>query len=658
MAVACVGPADPLPNNLHASLAHECHEKLLDRFDAIPQELKDRNNFVCWKNEIVDGRQTKVPYNARTGKKAMSNNRSTWSSFGEAVDAARDSTLGYNGIGFELEKPFIGFDFDGVIHDGNVEPYVDEVLRLLSSPYAEITPSGKGVRAIVKGVLPGQRHKVIAKRSNGEKYGVEIYDKGRYLTLTGNRYSGSDVPPADLRVPYRLCFDERFRALWLGDISAYNNDHSNADLALCGMLRRTLYDHDLTPEDADRARTRIEEWFNRSRLGQREKWQRREDYRRITIDKALSGEEPQPSHLRIAPPTSSAPVAIETTLVRECFADVEAKPIVWLWKDRIPKGKLTIFSGNPDCGKTTVLIDVISRYTTGRAYPDGAENAIEPRDVLMLIAEDDPGDTIKPRLMAAGADLSRVSYLKAVQVKNGAKQIERMLALDHDLDLLEKSLRKNPNIGLVTLDPISGYLGKAELNKEQELRRVLVPIKELAEKLGVTFIGLGHFNKRSDVSALHKVGGAVAMSGVPRAVWMFAKNPEADDEYLMLLGKGNLTKKRTGMKYRFGEKLLPNGFDAPFIVWQGDSVGDADSVFTVAGDPTEKRKAKAKRFLADYLADGDQKSEDIEAKGKAQGISRGALFEAKKEMGIKAEKSAGQWWWSLPKEAQEFQQFH
>src|SRR5262249_2397212 len=121
-------------------------------------------------------------------------------------------------------------------------------------------------------------------------------------------------------------------------------------------------------------------------------------------------------------------------------------------------------------------------------------------------------------------------------------------------------------------------------------------------------------------------------------------------EYLMLLGKGNLTKKRTGMKYRFGEKALPGGLTAPLIVWQGESDGDADTVLAVANDPGEKRQAKAKRFLSDYLAEGPRKSEDIMADGDAKGLSRVALFEAKREMSVSADRMQGQWWWSLPDE--------
>jgi putative DNA primase/helicase len=337
--------------------------------------------------------------------------------------------------------------------------------------------------------------------------------------------------------------------------------------------------------------------------------------------------------------------AIETTLLLEQFSNVEAKPVLWLWPDRIPKQKITIFSGAPDCGKTTVLIDVIARYSTGREYADGAINSSKPGKVLMLIAEDDPADTVKPRLIAASADVSKISYLRAVQIQQKAKKQERAIALDEDLALLETELKRDPEIGLVTIDPISSYLGRADVNKDQELRRVLIPVKELAERTGVTIIGLGHFNKRSDVGALNRVGGAVAMSAVPRAVWTFGKSPNEEDVFLMQRGKLNVTGRTTGLRYRFGVKELPTG-PAPFIEWGGEETRTAEEILDLERNPEGKRQDKAARFLSDFLSEGPKSSADILQEGTKRGISRGALFEAKKQLGISAERIDGHWWWS------------
>jgi len=146
------------------------------------------------------------------------------------------------------------------------------------------------------------------------------------------------------------------------------------------------------------------------------------------------------------------------------------------------------------------------------------------------------------------------------------------------------------------------------------------------------------------VTALGRVSGAVAMSGVPRAVWTFGKSPTEDDVFLMQRGKLNVAGRTTGLRYRFGVKELPTG-TAPFIDWAGEETRSADEILELERNPEGKRQDKAARFLADYLADGPKSSAEILAEGAKRGISRSALFEAKQQRGISAERIDGRWWW-------------
>lgn len=578
----------------------------------VPQELRDLPNWVCWKLEERNGKPTKVPINAHSGKDAKSNDRATWASLDTALQALRNN-LRLDGVGCMIAPPYVGIDLDKCRdpETGIVQQWALDAIRELDT-YTEFSP-GSGFHLWVKGKIP----------PGGNRRGhVEMYAQARYFTVTGRHFEGT---PLTINHRDLTAFHTKYitqgtpngtaAAPDIGkDTSPSAKEFKEACKIAEEIVRRL--GSKATVDDV------TVEFYER--VPAREKWERHRTYVERTIAKALETVR------------GKLPNTVETTIILQSFADVQAKPIVWMWKDRIPKAKLTIFSGNPDVGKSTVLCDIIARYTTGRDYPDGAPNTIGPSGVLMLIAEDDPADTVKPRLMAAGADLARVSFLKAVRISKDSKREERMLALDTDLTLLELELQNNPQIGLVSIDPITSYLGKADLNKEQELRRVLGPIKELAERTGVTFIGLGHFNKRADVSALHKVGGAVAMSGVARAVWLFAKNPDTEGEYLMLLGKGNLTRKRGGLKYRIGSKELATLGEQPFIAWQGEADGDADTVLAMERDPDQKRRAKAERFLTEYLAAGPARSDDIQADAKNLHISRNALFEAKKELRITA----------------------
>lgn len=340
---------------------------------------------------------------------------------------------------------------------------------------------------------------------------------------------------------------------------------------------------------------------------------------------------------------TGAPVS---ELVIQTLINVTAQPVRWTWPNRIPRGKLTGISGNPDTGKTCVALDLMARYTTGRDWPD-APNENEPGDVLLLSAEDDPADTLRPRLEVAGADLERVHLVDGVRVSRNAKAEVKVLALEEDLSKIEQALNDNPQIGIVVIDPVTSYLSRADLNKEVEMRRVLTPLRVLAERAGVAVLIISHFNKRGDVGALHRVGGAVAMTGVARAVWVFAKDPEADGEYLMLPVKKNVGKKVAGLRYRINEKQTAVG-GQPVIEWLGEARdSDPDSVLEVAGDPIQKRQARAGRFLDDYLTEPKPSAEIMEA-GKEAGISRSALFEAKKARGIRAEKKDGRWIWLPP----------
>jgi putative DNA primase/helicase len=326
----------------------------------------------------------------------------------------------------------------------------------------------------------------------------------------------------------------------------------------------------------------------------------------------------------------------------------QLKDMHWLWPNRIPAGYLSVFSGNPDAGKTTIALDLVARYTTGREWPDKQPNTIDPGYALLMIAEDGAEDVIKPRLVAAGADCTRIGIMVA-KVPAGDKK-ERYFTLDQDLERLEQRIKQPPYFSLVVADPLSSYLGKADMNKEQDVRRVLGPIKEMCERTSVTFLALGHFNKRSDVSALGAVSGAVANTGLPRAVFLCMKDPRGEKgDMLMLLGKGNLTRRRTGLRYRFREEkvICDNGLPnfVPVIDWRGEENEDADDVQETARNPEQKASLRAEHFLRDFLKDDEKPSAEILAAAAKVGIKRRTLFTAKKDLDIRAVRKQGSWWW-------------
>lgn len=583
---------------------------MTDNLEYFPTELKNLDRWVLWSSKLRDNKPTKVPFSTN-GQMASVVDIKSWTTFEQAYNSYDEDPLTYSGVGCVICTPFVGIDLDKCRDPktGIVELWAKEALAELNS-YAELSPSGKGFHIWVKGYL-----KNSVRRGN-----IEVYVKERYFTVTGLHVAGT--PTVINQVDLQSFCDKYIT----NSTSSVPKDNSKSvqefkvAFDIWTKLGRNASDEEVLLEFCKKAEYR-------------EKWEKNKGYISRTIQAAKQ------KAFQIPPSNAS-----ELSLVS--FSNIEAKAMEWLWENRIPKGKLVMFFGNPDCGKTTVLCDLIAHYTTGTKYPDGAL-AAETGEVLFLGAEDDPADTLKPRLLAAGANTAMVHYVLGVRAMEQSKRVERTVALDTDLAAIERALSQNPKIGLVAIDPITSYFGNSDLNKEQALRKILGPIKELAESKQVTFVCLGHFNKRSDVNVLHKAGGAVAMTGVSRAVWLFMKNPELEGQFLMLLGKGNLTKNRSGLKYSIIEKFVPTG-TAPIIDWQGEETMDAESISDTLKDPKERASAKAEKFLKDFVSAGlPAPSDDLANLAKKLGIGRTTLFNMKRDNfgNIRAEKRGLAWWW-------------
>ncbi|MCM1986041.1 phage/plasmid primase, P4 family [Methanococcoides seepicolus] len=275
--------------------------------DAIPNELKKLSQWVVWRSEVKDGRQTKIPYDAKMGNKASSTTPQTWCSFDEAAKKFTENGH-YDGVGFVFSDSdsFCGIDWDDV-RDPQTGEFDQEILAEIKSlnSYAELSPSGKGAHAIIRGTVPGKRNRKGCR---------EIYDKDRYFTMTGVPINGSpeainapsseslqaiyDKIDVQTQVKEEMGFDhtepdclkygdeeliqicrhsfksQKFRKLFDGATDDYGDDDSAADLALCDILAKHTRDFD-----------QIDRIFKRSGLF-REKWDR-PDYKQRTIRKAL-----------------------------------------------------------------------------------------------------------------------------------------------------------------------------------------------------------------------------------------------------------------------------------------------------------------------------------------------------------------------------------
>jgi hypothetical protein len=254
----------------------------------------------------------------------------------------------------------------------------------------------------------------------------------------------------------------------------------------------------------------------------------------------------------------------------------EMKAIQWLWPGRFALGKLGLLVGLPDEGKGQVFCDMAARVTQGWDWPCG-EGKAPKGNVILLTAEDDISDTIRPRLAAAGADCDRVEIVKMVR----DSEKERMFSLVTDLHLLRQKIEQVGGVKLVQIDPITAYLGNGKVDsfRTTDVRSVLAPVVEFAADLHVSVVGIMHFNKKTDVdNALLRVSDSLAFGATARHVYAVVDDAE-NKRKLFVKAKNNLSAVgNKALAYRFGGREVGNdprtgeAIFAPYILWEGQHV--------------------------------------------------------------------------------------
>jgi len=196
----------------------------------------------------------------------------------------------------------------------------------------------------------------------------------------------------------------------------------------------------------------------------------------------------------------------------------------WLWKNRVPLGFVTVFSGDAGIGKTLMALDFAARLSNGADFIDGSKNENDPATTLLLSEEDDPNTIIGPRFLAADGDLKRLLMVQGIEGRPGEIVT---LNLDKDIQYIEKQVLENSDIKLVVIDPLMNYLGNKKGDKTQDVRQIMMPLSRLAADYQIAILLIAHHNKQQGVAnALHKIGGSAAIGEVARMGWMFTRNDE------------------------------------------------------------------------------------------------------------------------------------
>ena len=328
--------------------------------------------------------------------------------------------------------------------------------------------------------------------------------------------------------------------------------------------------------------------------------------------------------------------AISRPIVRT-LADVPAREVQWMWPGRFPLGKVTLIAGDPGLGKSFLTLDMASRLSRGADWPDAAYPNRLPGSTLLISAEDDPADTIRPRLDAMGADTSKIRVLDGVFWTN-AKAADP-LRLDRDVSSIDKALETMEMPRLVVIDPISAYLGSVDNNSNADVRVVLAMLGALAEKHRVAIVCVTHLNKGGTGKAVYRAMGSLAFVAAARVAHIVTKHPGDERLRLLLPVKMNIDATRTGLGFRVEQGR---------VAWaEGQAALTADDLESEGSQETATQLSDAMELIAIRLKDGPVPAAEINREGEEMGISSTTLGRARKRMGVKTTRQNSVFMWSL-----------
>lgn len=331
------------------------------------------------------------------------------------------------------------------------------------------------------------------------------------------------------------------------------------------------------------------------------------------------------------------------------LSEVKREQVEWLWQHRIPLGKITILDGDPGMGKSLLTLNIAARLTTGKPLP--GQTVVQKGGVVILSAEDGLGDTIRPRLEAANADLKRIVALKYVPDWAGEQTVSNIPV---EIPTVRAAIHR-VRAKLVIVDVLMAYLASDTNSwRDQDIRLALAPLSEMASRERVAVLCIRHLTKAPGGNPLYRGGGSIGIIGGARAGLLVAKDPKDPSITVLAQTKSNLGPPMPSLKFRI--KADANG--VPYIDWKGESQETAGSLLasTVGDDEQRGAVAEAQKFLLRELGNGQVRRTDLQDACKRAGIANRTIQRAKHLLGVKSQKvGSGEksyWVWKLPKGVQ------
>jgi putative DNA primase/helicase len=333
--------------------------------------------------------------------------------------------------------------------------------------------------------------------------------------------------------------------------------------------------------------------------------------------------------------------------------DIAPEPINWLWPGWLASGKLHVLAGPPGTGKTTVAAALAGTITSGGEWPD--QSASPQGNVLIWSGEDEPADTLVPRLMAAGADLKAVFFVD----KTHEQGVERSFDPATDMQPLLAAVRAIGGIRLLIIDPIVSVV-QGDSHKNAEVRRGLQPLVTLASEMGCAILGVTHFSKGTGgKDPVERISGSIAFGALARIVFVTAKLP--DDEMgsgvrIFCRSKSNIGPDEGGFRYELRQVELDSHPDikASRVQWGDPVSGSARELLARAEETQTHAQIRGDMpqdvWLFDYLTHQAQSATQCMEEALAAGFTKKQIRDARERLRVTSTKRgyAGGWYWSLP----------
>jgi len=330
--------------------------------------------------------------------------------------------------------------------------------------------------------------------------------------------------------------------------------------------------------------------------------------------------------------------------------DVEPKPVKWLWKNWLPVGFLTGWNGDGGIGKSTALMDLVARTTRGLPMPDLSHDNDEPSGVV-LVVEDDYEHVVQPRLVAAGADLTKIVGIEHAMDKDG--ELHPITVPEH-MHALEKAIEE-VSAKLVIIDPVLSFYG-AEGLKSVEVRRNLMPLTQMAKRTGACIVLVRHFSKGSALlgNASYRAEGSTAWTNSMRHSIFAGRHPNRDDRGVIVVDKSNLCRNPTSWTFQI---ITAENQDVSRVMWIEEGVITPEELADPTNTSPEEREATTTAratlisLAAEYRADNKEfiLASYVHQHMEQSGISkRRRTQKVARELGFVFTRHEGENVWMLP----------